>query len=119
MDFNRNPLPANGNLLKTNRNSLKINRNPLHSKEPAEGRPQKGALLRKSSLKSSKSALNELCAEGAPKRGPITFQGALFHIFGADEFNGATVGAPSRTRTHQQLQEGARLEQNVALFAEK
>ena len=49
----------------------------------------------------------------------MTCQGALFHIFGADERNGATVGAPPRTKMHQRLQEGARLEQNVALFAEK
>ena len=46
-----------------------------------------------------------------------TFQGALFNIFGADEINGATVGAPSRTKTHQMRQQGAPAEQNVALFA--
>ena len=48
---------------------------------------------------------------------PTTFQMALFNIFGADEINGATVGAPSRTKTHQMRQQGAPEEQNVALFA--
>ena len=82
-------------------------------------RPKRDPFWAEIGEKLVKSDQTELFAEGAPKRGPITFPGALFHIFGADEFNGATVGAPSRTRTHQRLQEGPRLEQKVALFAEK